>query len=163
MEAIEENIHKFYEEWEYYCYPDKTDKCRTQVDSYLKEIDKLQEEISTLLSMQMMARKKKRLSCFISKGKYSIFYQPIKKRQNSFYIRAYITYKEDQTQPNKWRLLEHFGPCSFQKGWYRKFTTSCQHGPRTRTLVLIQKGKNKVSLRYQSVLLRCKASNTKNS
>lgn len=137
MEAIEENIQKFYEEWDYYCYPDKTDKCRTQVDSYLKEIDKLQEEISTHLSIQAMARKKKRLSCFTSKEKYSIFYLPTKKLQNSFYIRVYNTFKEDQTQSNKWRLLEHFGPCSFQKGRHRKFTTSYQHGLITRTSVLI--------------------------
>lgn len=137
MEAIEENIHKFYEEWEYYCYPDKTDKCRTQVDSYLKEIDKLQEEISTLLSMQAMARKKKRLSCFTSKGKYSIFYLHTKKLQNSFYIRVYTNFKEDQTQSNKWRLLEHFGPRSFQKGRHRKFATSYQHGLIARTSALI--------------------------
>jgi hypothetical protein len=116
MEAIEENIYKFYEEWEYYCYPDKTDKCRSQVDSYLKQIDKLQEEISTLLSIQMMARKKKKLSCFILRGKYSIFYLPTKKLQNSFYIKVYTILKEDQAQSNKWRLLEHFGTCSFQKG-----------------------------------------------
>jgi hypothetical protein len=51
MEGMEENINKFYEEWEYYCYPDKTDKCRSQVDNYLKEIDSLQEEISTRLEM----------------------------------------------------------------------------------------------------------------
>lgn len=46
MEAIEENILKFYQEWEYYCYPDKSDKCREQVDAFLREIDRLQEDIS---------------------------------------------------------------------------------------------------------------------
>ena len=44
MEVIEDRINAFYDQWEYYCYPDKTEKCRTQVDDYLKEIDTLQEE-----------------------------------------------------------------------------------------------------------------------
>lgn len=42
MEGIEKEINYFFDEWEYYCYPDKTDKCRGRVDVFLKELDKLQ-------------------------------------------------------------------------------------------------------------------------
>lgn len=47
MEAIEQAINDFSSQWEYYCYPDKVEKCKQQVETFLKDIDRLQEEMST--------------------------------------------------------------------------------------------------------------------
>ena len=43
MEGIEKQINDFYSEWEYYCYPDKAERCRKEVDAFLATIDKLQD------------------------------------------------------------------------------------------------------------------------
>lgn len=46
MEGIEKEINDFYEKWEYYCYPDKTEKCRGEVENFLKTIDSRPEMTS---------------------------------------------------------------------------------------------------------------------
>jgi hypothetical protein len=90
MEVIEDKINNFFEQWEYYCYPDKAEKCRAQVDEFLKEIDQLQDETSRTHSMQAKARKNKKPSCSTCEVRYSTFYPHTKNRQKSFSTKAYL-------------------------------------------------------------------------
>lgn len=75
IEAIEKSINEFYDKWEYYCYPDKTDKCRPQVESFLAQIDKLQDQTSIYFTMKMIQTRRIRLNYSILRGKYLIYFQ----------------------------------------------------------------------------------------
>lgn len=46
MDLIEKEINEFYENWEYYCYPDKVEKCKNDVETFLGRIDNLQDQTS---------------------------------------------------------------------------------------------------------------------
>ena len=70
MEAIEQAILDFSSQWEYYCYPDKVDKCKQQVETFLNDIDRLQEDMGIPTTIQVKAKKKKKLDFSISKAKY---------------------------------------------------------------------------------------------
>ena len=88
MESIEENINNFYQEWEYYCYPDKSERCRTTVDDFLAQIDKLQEQISTPSSTQVTAKRNKRPNYSTSKARYWICYPPTRSLPSSSSTKA---------------------------------------------------------------------------
>ena len=49
METLEERINQFMSEWEYYLFPDRNDKCKTPIETFIKEIDQLLETHSTSL------------------------------------------------------------------------------------------------------------------
>ena len=75
MENIEATIDDYCNKWEHYCFPDKSEKCRGEVDSLLKEIDQLQESISIYCITQVRARRKK-LNCSTSRVKFLTNCQP---------------------------------------------------------------------------------------
>jgi hypothetical protein len=83
MEEIETKICEFFDKWEYYCYPDKAEKCRTQVDDFLKQIDKLQEDTSTPFYNQAKPKRKKKPNCSTSEARFLICCQPTKSQLRS--------------------------------------------------------------------------------
>lgn len=69
MEGIEKEINDFYDKWEYYCYPDKSEKCRKAVDDFLKRIDELQDETSNGGFILDEGNKKEKAKLLYLKGK----------------------------------------------------------------------------------------------
>jgi hypothetical protein len=88
MEAIEQAILDFSSQWEYYCYPDKVEKCKQQVETFLKDIDRLQEEMSTSACIQVKARKKKKRGSSTSRAKCSISFLSTKSQLKNIFTRA---------------------------------------------------------------------------
>lgn len=88
MESIEATIEDYCAKWEHYCFPDKSEKCRGEVDSLLKEIDQLQESISTCYITQVKVRRRK-LNYSTLRVKFLINYQPTRNLLKNFCIKVY--------------------------------------------------------------------------
>jgi hypothetical protein len=64
MDAIEDKVNAFAEQWQNYCLPDKADRTRKDIDALLAEIDRLTAECSTAPWTQTTANGRRR-SCSI--------------------------------------------------------------------------------------------------
>lgn len=95
IEGIERSINEFYDKWEYYCYPDKSDKCRPEVDNFLSQIDKLQDQTSIYPITKAIQTRNKKPNCSSSKAKYLIYSLPTKNRLRNIWIRVYYQSKID--------------------------------------------------------------------